>query len=205
MSATATQKDLMLHYMRRRPIARAYELREAGISATAISRAVSNGDIMRIGRGLYQARDADGEINTNLAEVAKQVPKAVICLASALAFHGLTDQLPRKVWFAIGARDWEPKLSYPPSRVVRFREPYHSGGIETYRIGGSEVRIYSVTKSLADAFRNPKLIDRSVAIEGLRAALRLRKARPGDLMEAASNFGAGKIMAPYLEALTSNG
>ena len=201
----STQNDRLLRHMREHPITRAYELRGAGISATAISRAVGAGDIIRIGRGLYQAPDATIDLNTNLAEVAKQVPKAVICLVSALAYHGLIDQLPRKVWYAIGAKDWEPKLSYPPVRMVRFREPYHSGGIETHRIGGTQVRVYSVAKSLADAFRNPKLVDRSVAIESLKAALQQRKASPAALMQAASSFGAGKVMSPYLEALTSNG
>jgi len=86
-------------------------------------------------------------------------------LLSALAFHGLTDQLPRKVWFAIGAKDWEPSIAYPPVRVVRFREPSFSDGIETNRIGGTQVRIYSAPKSIADSFRHPKLVDRSVAIE----------------------------------------
>lgn len=205
MSAPSTQSDLLLRFMRKHGIARAYELRAAGVSATEISRALTRGDIVRIGRGLYQPPDAGGDINTNLAEVAKQVPRAVICLISALAFHGLTDQLPRKVWFAIGAGDWAPKFSYPPARMVRFREPYHSGGVETHRIGGAEVQIYSVSKSLADAFRNPKLVDRSVAIESLKAALARRKANPASLMQAAATFGAGKVMAPYLEALTSNG
>lgn len=141
----------------------------------------------------------------NLSEVAKRAPKAVICLLSALAFHGLTDQLPRKVWFAIGAKDWTPKIPYPPIRTVRLREPYFSEGIETHVIGGTKVKIYSIPKSIADAFRNPKLVDRSVAIECLRSALEQRKARPGDLMSAANSFGVGNLMRPYLEALTSNG
>ena len=167
--------------------------------------AASAGEIVRIGRGLYQAIDAASDLNTNFAEVAKQIPRAVICLVSALAFHGLTDQLPRKVWYAIGAKDWEPKVSYPPVRMVRLREPYLSEGIETHRIEGVPVRIYSVPKSLADAFRNPKLVDRSVAIESLKAALAQRKASPAEIMKAAMAFGAGKVMGPYLEALTSNG
>ncbi|MEX1252295.1 MAG: type IV toxin-antitoxin system AbiEi family antitoxin domain-containing protein [Hyphomonas sp.] len=203
--AAPTQNDRLLGYMREHPIARAYELRKAGISATAISRAVSAGEIIRIGRGLYQAMDAASDLNANFAELAKRVPRAVICLGSALAFHGLTDQLPRKVWYAIGAKDWEPKVSYPPVRMVRLREPYFSEGIETHRIEGVPVRIYSVPKTLADAFRNPKLVDRSVAIESLRAALEQRKASPAALMKAATTFGAGKVMGPYLEALTSNG
>ncbi len=205
MMTAPTQRDRLLGYLRENRIARAHELREAGISAPTISRAVHAGEIVRIGRGLYQGIDAGSDLNTNLAEVAKQVPRAVICLVSALAFHGLTDQLPRKVWYAIGAKDWEPKVSYPPVRMVRFREPYLSEGIETRQIEGVNVRIYSVGKSLADAFRNPKLVDRSVAIESLRSALEHRKATPAALVKAAETFGASKVMGPYLEALTSNG
>lgn len=204
-SATATQKDRLLAYLTQHEIARAFELRKMGISATTISRSVEAGDVLRIGRGLYQAADAETDLHMNLSEVAKRAPKAVICLLSALAFHGLTDQLPRKVWFAIGAKDWTPKIPYPPIRMVRFREPYYSEGIETHVIGGTKVKVYSIPKSIADAFRNPKLVDRSVAIECLRSALEQRRARPGDLMSAANAFGAGRLMRPYLEALTSNG
>ncbi|HAE26508.1 type IV toxin-antitoxin system AbiEi family antitoxin domain-containing protein [Hyphomonas adhaerens] len=204
-SAAATQKDRLLAYLTQHELARAFELRKMGISATTISRAVEAGDILRIGHGLYQAADAKTDLHMNLSEVAKRAPKAVICLLSALAFHGLTDQLPRKVWFAIGAKDWTPKIPYPPIRMVRFREPYYSEGIETHVIGGTKVKMYSIPKSIADAFRNPKLVDRSVAIECLRSALEQRKARPGDLMSAANAFGAGNLMRPYLEALTSKG
>ncbi len=42
-----------------------------------------------------------------------RAPKGVIALVSALAFHGLTDQMPRRVWIAIGASDWAPVQSYP--------------------------------------------------------------------------------------------
>lgn len=202
---TVTQQEKLLAHLRKHEFARAFELREIGVSATTISRAVEAGDVVRIGRGLYQAADVEADLNTNLVEVAKRAPRAVICLVSALAFHGLTDQLPRKVWFAIGAKDWEPSIAYPPARVVRFREPYFSEGVEAHRIGGTQVRIYSVPKSLADAFRNPKLIDRSVAIEALRSALDQRKATPATLLQAAADYGAARIMRPYLEALTSNG
>lgn len=202
---SGTQQERLLAFLRDHAIARAFELREIGVRATAISRAVQAGDVVRIGRGLYQAIDAEADLNTNLAEVAKRAPRSVICLLSALAFHGLTDQLPRKVWFAIGAKDWEPSIAYPPVRVVRFREPYCSTGIETHQIGGVDVRIYSAPKSIADAFRNPKLVDRSVAIEALKSALAQRKAAPAVLMQAAADYGAAKIMRPYLEALTSNG
>lgn len=200
-----TEKDRLLDFLSSRSMARARDLRAIGVSGTAISRAVEDGDVIRIGRGLYQLADADIDANISLAEVAKRVPKAVICLVSALAFHGLTDQLPRKVWIAIGAKDWEPKLSFPAIRSVRFREPYFSNGVETHQISGVDVTMYTVPKSIADAFRNPKLVDRSVAIESLRTALEMRKASIAELAKAADIYGARTRMMPVLEALAANG
>jgi len=161
---------------------------------------------MLLGKGgLYQLPDSELDAHESLIEVALRAPNAVICQFSALAFHDLTDQLPRKVWIAIGAKEWAPKIDYPRIRVVRFREPYLSGGIEDRNIGGAPVRVYSVPKSFADAFRNKRLVDRSVAIESLKSALDQRKASPTAIAESAKRFGAWSQMRPYLEALTSNG
>ena len=60
-SHSETQQDRLLAYLRKHDIARAFELREIGVSATSISRAVEAGDVVRIGRGLYQAADAEAE------------------------------------------------------------------------------------------------------------------------------------------------
>src|SRR3546814_17697312 len=83
-------------------IVRAQELRKAGIAGTTIQRALEDGELVRIGRGLYQDSRSDIDTDQTLAEVAKRVPKGVIAMISALAFHGLTDQMPRRVWVAIG-------------------------------------------------------------------------------------------------------
>lgn len=78
------------------------------------------GEVMRLTRGLYQLPDAALDPQQSLAEAARLVPKGVICLASALAFHGLTDQMPPQVWIAIGRKDWRPRINYPPVRIARF-------------------------------------------------------------------------------------
>lgn len=206
MSHTApTQRDQLRRLFAANPLRRARELREAGIDAKTIARARGNGEIEQISRGLYQRADADVDVSQSLAEASKRVPKGVIAMLSALAYHGLTDQMPRKVWIAIGRTDWIPVPGYPPLRVVRFSERYLGQGIEHHRIAGVAVPIYSIPKTLADLFRNPGLVDRSVAIEGLRAALDQRKASPAALADAAKAGGAWKVMHPYLEALTSNG
>ena len=200
-----SQRARMIDFMEAYAPARSRDLAAIGVAATAISRAVAEGAVVRIGRGLYQLPDSEPDLHSALIEIAKRAPKAVICLTSSLSFHQLTDQLPRKIWIAVGAKDWAPKIDYPQIRVVRFREPYLTNGLEVHNIHGVDVRVYSITKSIADAFRNPKLVDRSVAIEAMKSALNDRKATPGQLAEAAQQNGAWNQMRPYLEALTSNG
>jgi len=200
-----TQRDALIAHLGEHPMARAHELRALGIAATTISRAVDDDLVQRLGRGLYQLSGSEMDANASLAEISKRIPKATICLTSALAFHGLTDQLPRSVWIAIGQKDWKPTFDYPMTRIVRFRNDVLSGGIEYHNISGVSVPIYSVAKSLADAFRNPKLVDRSVAIEALKAALDTRKASPAEIAKAAKTYKSWPRMQPYLEALTSNG
>ena len=199
------QRARMISYIESHAPARSRDLVAIGVAATAISRAVAEGAVVRIGRGLYQLPDSEPDLHSALIEIAKRAPKAVICLTSALSFHQLTDQLPRRIWIAVGAKDWAPRIDYPQIRVVRFREPYLTNGLEVHKIHGVDVCVYSITKSIADAFRNPKLVDRSVAIEAMKSALNDRKATAGQLAAVAQQNGAWNQMRPYLEALTSNG
>lgn len=205
MTNALTQREQIIAYMNAHSLVRAKDLRAIGISATAISRAAKEKIIARIGRGLYERAKPDTNIHIQLAEVAKRYPKLNICLMSALSYYGVTDQMPRKIWGAIKAKGWEPRSGYPKIRTVWFREPYYSGGLVHHVIAGIDVPIYSLEKTLADAFRNPKLVDRSVAIESLKATLVERKSTPKQIAEAAKVYGAWNQMSPYLEALTANG
>lgn len=202
---TPTQQERLHAIIKTHPLVRAHELRAQGIGPATISRAAAAGLISRVSCGLYQSLNSELDRDQSLAEVAKQVPNGVICMVSALAFHDLTDQMPRKVWIAIAHNAWAPTLSYPPVRPVRFNPSYLRQNVEYHDISGVQVPIYSVAKTLADVFRNPRLIDRSVAIEALKAALAKRKATPSEIHEAAKIGGALTPIKPYLEILSSNG
>ncbi len=203
LSTPVSQRARLRDLFASHTIMRAGELRAAGIGPQTLARALEEGELERISRGLYQRSDADIEEHQILAEAARRVPKGIIALTSALAFHGLTDQMPRRIWMAIGPSDWSPVQSYPPLRIVRFTDRYLREGIEHHMVAGVSVPVYSIPKTLADAFRNPRLVDRSVAIEGLRAAIEQRQATPGEIAEGAKAGGAWKIMRPYLEAITA--
>ena len=87
-----------------------------------------------------------------LAEVARRVPKGVVCLLSALRFHGLTTQAPFEVWLAIENKAITPKLDYPPLRIVRFSGAALTEGVEEHVVDDVTVRITCIAKTVADCF-----------------------------------------------------
>jgi predicted transcriptional regulator of viral defense system len=205
MPASISQRDIAQALLTARGIARLVELRDAGVTAATMSRMERDGEVLRLARGLYQLSDAPLDANHSLAEVAKRIPKGVVCLVSALAFHGLTDQLPRQVWLAIGQKDWPPKPDGTPIRIVRFTESLLNESAETHVIEGVPVKVFGIVKTIADCFRYRNKIGLSVAIEGLQEALRQRKATPGEIARQAEHGGVTTVIRPYLEALTANG
>ena len=202
---TITQRERAFAFLKVKGMARLSELMGEGITASTISRLEREGSLVRLARGLYQLSDASIDTHHTLAEVAKLVPKGIICLTSALAFHELTDQLPAQVWIAIGAKDWRPTFQYPPVRFARFSAPQLAIGVEQHTIDGVAVPIFGVAKTIADLFRYRRTIGLNVALEGLREALRQKKATPGEIARHAADAKIWKTMEPYMIALMSNG
>ncbi len=120
MDEKLTQKDRLIRLLEERTLARANELTEVGIAATTISRAVKDGVVIRASRGLYQLPNGEADTSLTLAEASKRVPKGIICMISALAFHGLTTQIPHQVYVALPRGAEPPRLDYPPIRVFWF-------------------------------------------------------------------------------------
>ena len=207
-----SQQDRALSLLREKGMMRHSELRSAGITAATISRLKELGLVIRLGRGLYQLPDASFDVHHALAEAAKLVPKGVVCLTSALAYHELTDTISRGVWMAIGSKDRRPQIEQPRLVIVRFGPKVFSTGIEEHVIEGVTVRIFNPAKTVVDLFRYRrsagKLYQKSpglnLALEGMREALRQRKATPADIARFAEEAGVWNAMRPYLEAMTAN-
>jgi len=125
----------------------------------------------------------------------------VVCLLSALQFHGLTTQMPADLWLAIGEKAWRPKLEYPPLRVVYFSGKALTEGVETHRIQNVPVRVYSAAKTIADCFKYRNKVGLDVAMEALRDGWRQRKATADDLWQFAKVCRVANVMRPYLDSL----
>ncbi len=152
MPRPGTQRDLARAILRRWGIVRPSEFAAAGVTAATIGRMCRDGEVVHLARGLYQLPDAPLDAHHSLAEAAKRVPKGVVCLVSALAFHDLTDLLPHAVWMAIGAKDWSPRGKRPAIRVVRFTEAFLTDDVVTERIEGVPVKIFGVARRSPTAF-----------------------------------------------------
>lgn len=160
-----------------------------------------DGVIEQIGRGLYSLPDSLDTEHANLAEIAVRVPNGVVCLLSALDFHGLTTQLPFEIWLAIEGTSWKPTISYPPIQVVRFSGKAFDFGIEEHQVNDVSIQVYSIAKTIADCFKFRNKIGVDIAIEALREALREKRAPIDDIWKAAKICRVHNVMKPYLEAM----
>lgn len=203
--SSETHRDRIVDLLERNGMARLSELLETGATGAAVARLERDGTLIRLSRGLYQLADSPVEEHHALAETALLVPKGVICLLSALAYHELTDRIQRRVWIAIGRKDWRPTFSHPPLKILHFSEKAMTFLVETRRVENVDVRLTNPARTVVDCFKYQSTVGRNVAIEGLKEALRTRKATPADIHRAASEMGQWKTIQPYLEAVAHNG
>jgi predicted transcriptional regulator of viral defense system len=162
---------------------------------------VKSGAIERVGRGLYCLPDGEIGENHTLAEVGKRVPKSIVCLISALSFHGLTTQQSPEVWLAIDGKARQPRLDSISVRVVRSSGDALQAGREEHLIEGVRVNIYGPAKTVADCFKFRNKIGLDVTLEALREVWREKRCTMDELLSYARICRVENVMRPYLESL----
>lgn len=98
VAAIASKLEALI---RKQSILRARDLSARGIPRSYLKRLHARRAIEKLGPGLYVDVEFEATENHSMVEAAKRVAHGVICLRSALRFHGLTTQAPFQVWLAI--------------------------------------------------------------------------------------------------------
>jgi len=197
-----TYRERALRLIQDRGIARARDFKAAGIPLVYLKRLTEAGDLVRLGRGLYQDPERVGEdVVHDLAEAARLVPSGVISLVSALRYHELTTQLPHAVWMTIPHKARTPNVQGLRLEIVRATGKVLTAGVEYIRVEGVEVPIYGVAKTVADCFKHRRHVGEDVAVEALRDALRQRKTTASALMEYAAIDRVTEWIGPYIKAM----
>jgi predicted transcriptional regulator of viral defense system len=182
-------------------IARSRELEQAGLSRSQIQRLVHQGVLERVGHGLYRLAGAPLTETNDLASAARLVPGGVLCLLSALRFHGLTTQNPFEVWMAIERKAWRPRVEHPPLRLIYLSGAALQEGVEEHDLDGVTLRVFSAAKTVADCFKFRNKIGIDVALEALREYRRLHPKHLDELWRSARLDRVTGVMRPYLEAV----
>ncbi len=196
-----TSTERALQVVERTGIARTRDLEGAGVSRTQIRRLLACGILARIGRGLYSRPGRVLTERHDLAEAARGVPGGVVCLLTALRFHGLTTQNPFEVWMAIDRKAWRPRIERPPLRLVYLSGRALGEGVEEHDVGGVSVRVFSAAKTVVDCFKFRNKIGTDVAVEALRDYRRLHAKRLDDIWRFAAVDRVARVMGPYMEAI----
>ena len=200
MPSRATKATQLIEYLRERHVARSRDIEGIGISREYLRKLTARGLVQRVGRGLYALPDSQASEHRSLVEATHLVPDGIICLLSALQFHGLTTQMPREVWMAVDQEAWKP---HPRGlRVVKFSGGALNEGVEEHQIEGTSILVYSPPKTVADCFKFRNKIGLDVAIEALRECSRQRRCSADQLWHYAKICRVANIMRPYLEVVT---
>ncbi|MGA2261929.1 MAG: transcriptional regulator [Acidobacteriota bacterium] len=191
----------ILSLIKKLGVVRPMDLQDRGFPRGALYGLLQEGLVKRQARGLYVAIDHVLTAEHALAQVAKRIPNGVICLLTALRFHGLTTQMPREVWIALPEKARRPRLEYPRLRVARFSGVALTEGLETHPIEGVAVRIYSAAKTVADCFKYRNKVGIDVAVEALKDYSRMHRGGADELVRFARICRVTRVMQPYLDAI----
>ncbi len=202
-ATTHTHEQQVLRLARARTLLRARDLTQHGLPTIALTRLVQAGKLERVARGLYGLPGAEISEHRSLAEISARVPKAVVCLLSALRVHEIGTQAPHEVWIAIPPHMVSPRLDQPAIRVVRMSEQALAEGVDRLKIDGVHVPVFNAARTIVDCFRFRNKIGLDVALEALRDGWSQRKFKLDDLWRYATHGRVANVMRPYIEAITA--
>lgn len=163
------------------------QARRCGLSDRRLYRLRDQGVIESIGRGLFRHRDA-GPGDIDLQEVVLRAPRATLCLTSALARHGLTDEIPAAIDVALPRGQHRPAVTPPVT--------WHLFDRDTFDVGRSEIAVgdqlmiglYGPERSIVDAVRLRHREGEELGYTALRRWLRRQASSPSVLLATARHF-----------------
>jgi predicted transcriptional regulator of viral defense system len=172
-----------------------------GISPRTLYAMRDSGMLRQLNRGVFQLAEMDLTGNPDLVVVSKRIPRAVICLISALHFHGLTSQIPHQVYIALPQSAEKPRIDFPPLDIIWLSEKIYSAGILEQTIDGVPINIYSMEKTVADCFKFRNKIGNDTAMEALKEYLKMPHRELDLLISYARMDRVETLTTRYLEAL----
>ena len=198
MQLRPAHRQALEHFRQAGGVLRTAQAQKRGVHSRTLYQLLELGRLERLSRGVYRLAELPPPGDPDLVAIAARVPKAVVCLISALHVHGLTTEIPHQVSIALPPGTKRPEIDYPPTRVFWFSGKAYSEGVEDH---AERVRIYSAAKTVADCFKFRNKLGVDVAVEALRTGLEETIFQPAELLRYARICRVERVLKPYLEAL----
>lgn len=177
------------------------DFKAQGIHPETVRRMVMQGKLQKVDRGLYMIRQDTSQRYVSFAQIATKNPDAVICLLSALAYHGIGTQNPHKVWIALPRGTRIPSMKHLALEVVTYSHDKWKTGVEVHRLTNVDVQITNIPKTVVDCFKYRNKIGIDVAVEALRDVIENGRCKISEFTLYAKIARVQRVMRPYIEAL----
>jgi hypothetical protein len=163
------------------------EARRAGLSDRRLYGLRDSRQVIALGGGVYRWADAP-PADDDLVEIAERVPRATLCLETALGRHGLTDAIPAATDIAVPRGSTRPALR-ARCRLHQFDPRTFALERELLDVGARRpLGIYTAERSVLDAIRLRHREGSDLAWQALRSWLNQPGASPARLTELARRF-----------------
>ena len=175
------------------------DLAKFNISRTYLSILERNGEIERVSRGVYQAKDA---IEDEFFSIQANCRSAVYSHETALYLHDLTDRSPLRYSLTVPVGYHSTSLSRGGHKIFYVNRGMFDLGVITLKSPhGNPIRVTGLERTICDILRSRNRMDMQIVYEALKRYVK-RNEKDIDLLYAyAKRFRVQKTIRQYIEIL----
>jgi predicted transcriptional regulator of viral defense system len=164
------------------------EALQGGLTERQLYQLRNDGIVEVIGRGLFRRTDTNALADVDLLGIARRAPLATLCLTSALARHGLTDEIPATIDVALPRGTYRPAVQAPVTWHLFDPDTFEVGRTTVPLDEQTSIGLYDAPRSIIDAARLRHREGSELVYGALRRWLSRRGSSPSELLAMARQF-----------------
>lgn len=174
------------------------DAKKAGISQPTLSRMVAQGNILRLGHGLYMHPDSfvSPEEQDYVQACSKFGSHSIIGGLTALFYYGLIDKVPTQVWVIVPQSKRTVDSRY---RLIRMKN-LSPVGVETHKL----FRITTIERTLVEGLQYSSKIGIRTAISAIRRAVTEKKTTLAKIMTMAQKLNLENVVKKHWETINGS-
>lgn len=182
-------------------IAKTSDFVAAGIPAVDVVNLCNTGYLERIRHGYYQLADWDTSSEEQL--IATLIPKAIICVESALFHYGYSDFAPRKWSIAVPRSMSRTKLDIDALALQTYyvQSEIYELGKTAADFNGVILPVYDRERTICDCFKYRSRLDNEIFNKALNTYVNDSKKDLRNLSEYAKKLRVHKKVTELMEVL----